>query len=404
MSIGTEGGATILGLHPPANPYPTYERLLANAPVVRSDYLDGWAVLGYHAVRDVLRDESFVSYTVIRHMAERLAEATGHDFTSLCQLHDHIVFFMDPPAHGPARRLLARPLARQSAVTLRPAIEALVQRELQRVRQNGGFDLVRDFARKIPGNVMAMILGVPDVDVPELARHSETIVEVFDVVITLREYRRVDVASRALIDYFTALIRARRAAPGEDGLSYMIRQIDSQPNISDADLAGFCAFMFFAGQETTASFLAGGAATLFQNPTAVAELRKYPGKLSRAADDLLRYHSPVQAVGRTASTDQLLAGIKIAAGNQLTIFLGAANRDPSVYPAGPCPDLYSDSAPHLAFGEGRHLCPGAALARMEGIAAFAGLLALPEITLDLDGAIWTNRRNFRALARLPVQM
>ena len=124
----------------------TYERLLANAPVVRSDYLDGWAVLGYHAVRDVLRDESFVSYTVIRHMAERLAEATGHDFTSLCQLHDHIVFFMDPPAHGPARRLLARPLARQSAVTLRPAIEALVQRELQRVRQNGGFDLVRDFA------------------------------------------------------------------------------------------------------------------------------------------------------------------------------------------------------------------------------------------------------------------
>lgn len=401
MNHATASDVPVLGQHS-ADPYPTYERLRAAGPVVRNDRYEGWDVVGYQAARQALRDDSFLAYTGIRQMVARLTKGTGFDFSPLCRLHDRVTFFMNPPAHAPARRVLGRVLARQPAEKLKLVAETAVDNELRRAKQDGGFDLVRDYARKIPAHIMTEILGLPEADVPTLAHNSEIFIELFDVMVPVRDYRRINDAARVLIDYFATLIRKRRAASGEDAISYAIQLIDNQRNISDDDLAGYCAFMFFAGQETTASFLAGGAAILFQNPAALAKLREDPAKLPAAADDLVRYHSPVQAVGRVASADTLLDGVKISTGDRLMIFLGAANRDPSVYPSAPCPVLRGAAAPHLAFGDGRHLCIGADLARNEGVAAFAGLLALPRITFDIEGAQWTKRRNFRALAKLPI--
>lgn len=402
MSFDVRDAVAALGRQLPEDPYPTYERILAVAPIVR--HANGWAALGYHAARQILRDDSFVASTAPRDMLNRLASATGHDLGVLTKLHDRILFYMDPPAHGPARRLLARQLNRYPAAALRAAIDAVIARQLQRARRDGGFDLVQDFARKIPALVMSKILGLPEADLPELARNSETFIELFDVVIPLRSYLRVDEAARFLFDYFMALVRKRRAVPDDDGISYMVRETVSQPNITDVDLAGYCVFMFIAGQETTANYIAGGATTLFQNPWAIAKLHDEPAKLPQAAEDLLRYHTPVQWVGRTASTDSVVEGIRINAGDRLSVFLGAANRDPSVYPPASCPVLQGQRAPHLAFADGRHLCIGAALARMEGAKAFAGLLALPRVVVGFDNAIWSGRRNLRGLTHLPVAL
>jgi pimeloyl-[acyl-carrier protein] synthase len=335
-------------------------------------------------------------------MIPRLAAGTGREFAGLRQLHNCIVFFLDPPAHGPVRQLLTRLLANRPAAALRLATEALVARELQRARREGGFDLVLDFARKITAGVMALVLGVPEDDLPALSRESEAFSEVFDALLPMRRFRRIDDAAQRLIDYFMELIRKRRQTPENDGISYMIHRTGESSRFDDADLAGFCAFMYSAGQETTASFLAGGGAVLLQNSAAMAELRGNPAKLPRAADDLLRHHSPVQVIARVASADCVVAGQTVAAGDRVAVFLGAANRDPAVYPARPCPLLDDDRPPHLAFGDGRHFCLGAPLARMEGIAAFAGLLTLPQARLALDDAVWADRRNLRALAKMPV--
>ena len=405
----SEGGppsaaADLLGRHPPADPYPAYERLLAEGPVVWSEYLNRWAVLGYHAARQVLRDDAFLADDIYRRLLPRLAEGTAHDFAAVRRLHDCIAFFLDPPAHGPARRILASLMAQWPAARLRAVAQRLARAQLRRARRQGGFDLVADYARPIPGGVVAQLLGIPAADVPALAAHSDIFAELFDVTIGLRDYRRIDRAAGALTDYFAAAVRRRRAAPGEDGISQMIRAAEDQAGFGDDDIARFCAFMFFACQETTASFLSGGAATLFANPAAVAELRADPAKLPQAVDELLRHHSPVQAVGRRAATDRLVGGKRIAAGDRLAVFLGAANRDPAVWPAGRCPVLGADPPAHLAFGDGRHFCLGAGLARLEGIVAFGELLALPRVTFEFDEAVWAGRRNFRALVSLPVRL
>jgi pimeloyl-[acyl-carrier protein] synthase len=402
VSVSLPVGNAVLGRHPPADPYPTYRRLLAIGPVVWSDYLHCWAVLGHSSAQQALRDDWLLTDDVFQRMVPRLAEATGHDFAALCRLRDCIAFFIDPPAHGRARRVLASLMARWPTARLRPIAEDCVEHQLQLGGRQGGFDLVRDFARRIPGSVVARMLGIPQQDVPELARASETFVRLFDVVFPLREYHRIDAAARVLVEYFAARIRERRVRSAEDGVSDMIRYADAHPGASDDALAGLCAFTFFACQETTASFLAGGGATLLQNPAAVAALREDPSRLARAAEDLLRHHSPVQAVGRVASADRSLGEVRVAAGDRVVVFLGAANRDPAVYPDGPCPALDRDAAPHLAFGDGRHFCLGAPLARMEGIAAFSGLVSRPGIRLDPDRAVWSDRRNFRGLVSCPV--
>jgi len=402
MSIDVGRAVAPLGQQLPEDPYPTYERLLAVAPIVR--YANGWAVLGYQAARQILQNDSFLASTAPRETVDRLADRTGHDFSVLTKLHDCILFYLDPPAHGPARRLLARQLNRYPAEALRTAVEAIIARQLQRARRDGGFDLVRDFARPIPAFVMSKVLGLPESDLPELAHNSEVFVELFDLMIPFRSYLRVNEAARFLFDYFMTLVRKRRASPGDDGISKMIRETASLPNITDTELAGYCAFMLIAGQETTANFIAGGAATLFQNPAAVAKLCAEPDRLPQAAEDLLRYHSPVQWVGRTASVDSFVAGVRVNAGDRLSVFLGAANRDPAVFPSSACPVLDGRQMPHLAFADGRHLCIGAALARLEGSRAFAGLLTLPGIRLDRDNAVWSVRRNLRGLARLPVML
>jgi cytochrome P450 len=404
MAAAPNDGAEVFGRHSSADPYPAYERQRAAGPISGREGSGNWTVLGYMAARQVLRDETFLTDDVFRHMLPRLGAATGQDFAALQHLLDCIVFYLDPPVHAPARRLLARLLARRPVSELWPAAQALVARQLRQAQQAGGFDLVRDFARKIPAGILALILGIPEEDLTELTKHSEKLIELFDVLLPMRVFRRVDDAACTLVDYFGSLIRKRRRAAGEDGISYMMRLAVDQPGIGDADLAGLCAFIFGAGHETTASFLAGAAAILSHNPTAMAELRETPAKLPQAVDELLRHHSPVQIVSRVASAGRSVAGRKIAAGDRLAIFLGAANRDPSVYPVQSCPALHGDAPPHLAFGDGRHFCLGAALARMEGVAALGGLLALPRMQIDFERAVWAGRRNLRGLVSLPVKM
>jgi hypothetical protein len=394
----------ILGRQSPEDPFPVYEKLLADGDVHWSDYYRRWTVLSYAAARQVLLDDAFLTEPVFRELIPRLEQGTGQPLASLHHLLRCTLFYADPPRHSPARRLLAKVISSRPPAELRAAAEALSSRLLDAARREGGFDLVLDYASRIPAGIIALILGVPEEDIAELARYAGEVAHVFDVLVPLRTYRRIDAAARGLIAYFAELVQRRRKAPGEDGISYMLHLAAEQGDISDADISGFCAFLFVAGEETTGSFISGGAAVLFQNPHLLAQLRDDPGKMQRAADELLRHQSPVQGVGRVATADRIVGGRTIAAGANLVIFLASADRDPLPFPDPACPMFERSGPPHLAFGLGAHSCLGASLARMEGAVAFGGLVGMPAPRFDMNEAQWAQRRIFRGLSKFPVRL
>ena len=389
--------------HPTGNPYPFYERLGSTGAVQWIEQSQNWVILGYSAARQVLTDTTFLIGDAHSSLVERLAVAARCDFSSLQHMLRTMPVFLNPPTHGTARRLLAKALAHRPAGEIRGFTLELVDRLIEKIRIQGGFDLMRDFASRIPAAVVAHILGIPQEDEFELTRNSRIIIEAFDLIVPLplRSFQRINRAAGEMIDYFSGQVAQRRRAPREDGLSYMLK-LAAEGGVADEDVVGFCVFLVMAGSETTANFICGGGVTLFETPHLVEELHASAHDVPAAAEELLRQFSPIQGVARVATVDRIVGGKKIAAGDSVSVMLGAANRDPDIYPNGKCPVLRRSGPVHLAFGAGAHVCLGGPLARMEGAVAFSALLTLQNPRIQFDGIVWSQRHVTRGLQEVPV--
>ncbi|HMA33409.1 MAG TPA: cytochrome P450, partial [Chloroflexia bacterium] len=133
------------------------------------------------------------------------------------------------------------------------------------------------------------------------------------------------------------------------------------------------------------------------------ELRDDPALIKGAVEEVLRYESPIRAMGRLVKDDFALDGRALQEGQTITLVLGAANRDPARYSDPDRFDIRRADTRHLAFGHGPHFCIGAPLARLEGqIAISAVLRRLPALRLATDAPEWDPNILFRGLKSLPV--
>jgi cytochrome P450 len=157
-----------------------------------------------------------------------------------------------------------------------------------------------------------------------------------------------------------------------------------------------------AGNETLRNGLPGACIALLENPEAQAELRADPALLHTAADEMLRWWTPVMTFRRTATADTGLAGQQIREGDKVVVSFTSANRDETVFAA---PDEFvirRHPNPHLVFGHGPHFCLGSHLARTQMRALFAEVLARSR-ELHLAGQPAYLRSNFqRGVKRLPI--
>jgi cytochrome P450 len=349
------------------DPFPWYEQMRRESPVVPDAATGGWMVFGFDDVRTVLSDHARFSSDFSR--------LSGGDRSGL----GASVISTDPPRHRQLRNLVTQAFTPKGVEALRPRIEAIVDGILDEVRGQGAMDVVQELAYPLPVIVIAEMLGIPSEDRARFKRWSDEVVApasgLGDMELTSAHYE--------MGAYFMDLLQERRSNPRDDLISALIAAEIEGEHLSEIELIGFCMLLLVAGNETTTNLIANAILCLDENPAAAAALRSNPRLLPGAIEEALRHRSPVQSMFRVTTEPVELSGTLIPADQSVVAWIGSANRDPAQFPA--ADDFQVDRSPnrHLAFGHGIHFCLGAPLARLEARIALSALLdQLGEFRID----------------------
>jgi len=351
-----------------ADPYPYYERLQREAPVHRVEKHGFWVLTRYEDVCSALLDPETFSSTWGPGPMKVISPV-------------RMILHLDPPDHGPLRAIIAKAFTPNAMRKVEPRVVELAEALVDDVLARREVDLVRDFAVPVPVGVIAELLGVSRADQPLFKRWSDDIVAEIGTRVNASDSRR------AFDDYFNAVIRERRARPGDDMVSRLLEPSASGERLSDPEVLAFCRALLVAGNETTTGLIANLLRALAERPADWKRVREQPSLVETAVEESLRFDSPNQGLFRHTTRDVTLRGVPIPAGAKVLVSFGAANRDPEQFERPHEFDVSRDPNRHIAFGAGVHHCLGAALGRLEARIALRALsrrassLALRETSL-----------------------
>ena len=312
---------------------------------------------------------------------------------------------VDEPEHRKLRGVTSEWFLPKNLSKLDGQLGGLARRFVDRMLDfNGECDFARDVCMQMPLNVILSILGLPESDYDRMLKLTQEMFGSAD-----EEMQRggdpadlLAVVQDFLI-YFSALTEARRAEPTDDLASAIANAtVDGDP-LAMMDTIGYYIIAATAGHDTTSSAMAGGMLALIQNPDQLARLQADPSLMATAADEMIRWTTPVKHFMRTATVDYELRGRTIKAGQSVLLSYPSANRDEDVFENPYTFDIGRSPNKHLSFGFGVHYCLGAMLARMELKALFAELL--PRLRhVELDGEPALMKTVFvGGLKRLPIR-
>jgi cytochrome P450 len=357
------------------DPYPTYATVRAQSPVVHSEI--GWFTASYECAAHALRDPRMSSDERHSTMNQELRAQNGGELPVGPMGDMPVMLFMDPPDHTRLRSLVNQAFTPSTVATIRPRTEEVARELLDAAAEQGGtFDLIDALAYPLPMTIISELLDVPDADRPQFSEWSRALARAVDpsILYTPEIEAALAQAGAEITVYLGALIDARRRAPGTDLLSALVAAHDDDDRLDDNELLAMIMLLLIAGHETTMNLIGNGILALLQHPDQLALVRSGTVPMRSVVDELLRFDAPVQITQRVALEDVEIVGHTLAAGEQLIMLLGGANRDPSAFDDPDRLDVTRNDHRHLAFGGGIHHCLGAALARTEGEVAVRALL------------------------------
>lgn len=388
------------------DPYAYFADLRETDPVHWNERWGGWLILRYDDVVKVFRDhETYSSDRMASLMLELNPQEQEH-FSLLINYFSKWLVFTDPPYHTRVRLLINKAFTPTSVEKLRPRARQIVHELLDQVRLKSHMEFIHDFAFHLPVIIISEYLGVPIEDREQVKEWSDETSRVF--FIRANEPDRRERSQRGLeklLAYFEPLIEARRQDPRDDLISALVQAEERGDLLSHEELLATCTVLLFAGHETTTNLLANGLLAFMRRRDQWDLLRQHPSLVRSAAEELLRYDGPVKATFRWAKKDTQLGGKVIRAGDRMLLILAAANRDPAKYADPDRLDITRNPNPHVALGQGIHVCLGAPLARLEAQEAFLALpQRFPDLHLDIDPAHLEYHPTIvaRALKSLPV--
>ncbi len=377
-----------------ADPYPVYRRLREEAPVYYNDTHDFFAVSHFADVEKGLLDaQTYISGK------GGIIELIKADI----EMPPGVIIFEDPPTHTIHRRLLSRAFTPRRVAELEPKIREFSALSLDPLVGQDRFDFIADLGAQMPMRVISMLLGIPESD-QELVRDH------VDASLRTKEGEPMRVTENFVTgELFADYVEWRAEHPSDDIMTELLNvefvdETDTVRKLTRNELLTYLEVLAGAGNETTTRLIGWTAKVLADHPDQRAELVADPSLIPNAIEEILRYESPAPHVGRcVARQDLVVHGTPVPAGSVMLFLLGSANRDDRRFPNGDSFDIHRNDGRHLTFGNGIHLCMGAALARMEGCIALEEVLTrIPEWEVDMDNARLSPTSTVRGWETLPV--
>ncbi|MDX2952249.1 cytochrome P450 [Streptomyces caniscabiei] len=395
-STGTSDGEVVrlpMRADGPLDPPAAWERLRAQCPVATVELPSGDRakfVSRYDDVRALLSDSRFSRPRAGDDAARLSADGSGGVAADASPEYTLAI-----PEHGEQhlrwRRQVGRYFTAKRMAALRPGMariaESLLDEMIARGEPGGPADLKAALGFPLPVYVICDLLGAPAEDRDRFSHWSDAFLNVSRF--TKEETRT---AFTEFAGYMSALVEARRAAPGEDLLSTLIVESAALPEeerLTDAELLATGMGLLVAGHETTANMIGKMVALLLADRGRWEQLLADPSLVRTAVEEVLRFDANLGAFGmrRYLSEDVELDGKLLPGGTTVFCGMSSANRDDRVFAAPDEMDLTRSPNPHLTFGAGPHSCLGQALARTELQVVLEVLLRkLPTLELAVPAA------------------
>ncbi len=385
------------------DPFPSYRALREHEPVKRMP--DGSVLLTRHAdIVAVYKDVA--TFSSDKH--EEFFPKYGA--TPLYEHHTTSLVFNDPPLHTRVRRLIAGALTPKHIAAMQARLVDRVDHLLDAMAARGRgaeIDLIESFASAIPVEVIGNLLAVPVAERTPLRDWSLAILGALEPVPTPAQHAAGNEAVTAFLAYLEALVERRSAAPGDPETDVLTRLIEGEEGgekLAAKELLHNCIFLLNAGHETTTNLIGNGLRCLLDAPPEKERLLADPGLLRTAVEEFLRIESSNQLGNRITTAAVEIGGIALAPRTQVTLCIGAANRDPAQFPDPDRLDVGRTPNRHVAFGSGIHQCVGMGLARLEGRIAIGRFLdRFPRYELA-GPPVRARRVRFRGHLRLPCRL
>jgi cholest-4-en-3-one 26-monooxygenase len=310
---------------------------------------------------------------------------------------------MDPPQHTRQRAFVNRGFTPRMIGQLEKHIVQICHSLLDEVRDRGQADFVTDIAAPLPLWVICELVGAPVEDRGRIFELSNLLIGAADPEFQVAPRAQANAAAEVYA-YGQQLAERRRAEPADDIVTQLLRPDDNGESLSTDEFDLFFLLLTVAGNETTRNAASGGMLALFQHPDQWQRLVADPALIPAAAEEIVRWVSPVNMFRRTAVHDTELSGQRVAAGDKVVVFYSSANRDDGAFASPDQFDVGRDPNPHVGFGGGGpHFCLGRHLAALELRILLQALTErMPGIRLD--GEPSRLRSNFiNGIKHMPVR-
>lgn len=357
-----------------ANPYPILADLRERAGVVALDpgLVPSWHVLRYDDARRVLLEPELFS-------SDRSLQGEAVADANLSFLFNNLISATGEK-HRRLRMIGNRVFMPKFIERYRPVLAEVIDARMEAALAAGEFDLVEEFSAQITVAMITAILGLPMEDKDRIRRWSAVLGDNSGASTWLAEpdaalAERGRETALEMTAYFRDYVLARKAAPREgDLISEFLRVEVEGERLSEDEVLSMAMLLLLAGNETTTNLITNFLRLLDAFPAEAARLRADPGITQAAVEECIRMRNSIRNIDRFALEDTEIAGVAIPKGGLVVVWLSAANRDPAQFDAPD--DFRPDRTPnrHLGFGQGMHMCLGAALARMEVQMAARALL------------------------------